>query len=30
LLDVNTTYQQIVYGGPILIAVAEQLFRRRA
>lgn len=31
LLDVNTTYQQIVYGGLILIAVAaDQLLRRRA
>jgi ribose transport system permease protein len=31
LLDVDTTYQQIVYGGLILIGVAaDQLFRRRA
>jgi ribose transport system permease protein len=31
LLDVDTTYQQIVYGGLILIAVAaDQLLRRRA
>jgi ribose transport system permease protein len=31
LLDVDTTYQQIVNGGLILIAVAaDQLFRRRA
>jgi ribose transport system permease protein len=31
LLDVNTTYQQIVYGTLILIAVAaDQLLRRRA
>ncbi len=30
LLDVNTTYQQIVYGGLILLAVAaDQLLRRR-
>ncbi|MCW2977132.1 MAG: inner-rane translocator [Actinomycetia bacterium] len=31
LLNINTTYQQIVYGGLILIAVAaDQLLRRRA
>jgi ribose transport system permease protein len=31
LLDVDTTYQQIVYGGLILVAVAaDQLLRRRA
>jgi ribose transport system permease protein len=31
LLNVDTTYQQIVYGGLILVAVAaDQLFRRRA
>jgi ribose transport system permease protein len=31
LLDVNTTYQQIVYGTLILVAVAaDQLLRRRA
>jgi ribose transport system permease protein len=31
LLDISTTYQQIVYGGLILIAVAaDQLLRRRA
>jgi ribose transport system permease protein len=31
LLDVDTTYQQIVYGGLILLAVAaDQLLRRRA
>lgn len=31
LLDINTTYQQIVFGSLILIAVAaDQLFRRRA
>jgi ribose transport system permease protein len=30
LLDISTTYQQIVYGGLILIAVAaDQLLRRR-
>jgi ribose transport system permease protein len=30
LLNIDTTYQQIVYGGLILIAVAaDQLFRRR-
>ena len=31
LLDVDTTYQQIVYGGLILVAVAaDQLLRRRS
>jgi ribose transport system permease protein len=30
LLDVDTTYQQIVYGALILVAVAaDQLLRRR-
>jgi len=31
LLNIDTTYQQIVYGGLILVAVAvDQLLRRRA